>query len=100
MRDISRQVKQLRDIARALEEQQALTEDPLSVHPETQGLLNSRHTKRGQFNYAVPIDLALQRRVRQYHADHEVPHGDIVAMALDAWLRAKGYPPPKRTSTK
>lgn len=26
-------------------------------------------------------------------ADTGVPHGDIVALALDTWLRAKGYPP-------
>ncbi|MGW2052273.1 hypothetical protein ACWCPF_45325 [Streptomyces sp. NPDC001858] len=56
-------------------------------------IVSSRHTKRGQLNYAVPEALQLQRRIRRYNADHEVPHGDIVALALDAWLRAKGYPP-------
>ncbi|MFJ9020318.1 hypothetical protein ACIRPU_10085 [Streptomyces sp. NPDC102259] len=56
-------------------------------------VIGNRHTKRGQFNYAVPDALQLQRRVRRYNADHDLPHGDIVALALDSWLRAKGYPP-------
>lgn len=30
---------------------------------------------------------------RRCDADTDIPHGDIVALALDAWLRAKGYPP-------
>ncbi|WP_171111869.1 MULTISPECIES: hypothetical protein [Streptomyces] len=44
-------------------------------------------------NYAVPDALQLQKRIRRYNADHDMPHGDIVALALDTWLRAKGYPP-------
>ncbi|MGW1623941.1 hypothetical protein [Streptomyces sp. NPDC002172] len=59
-------------------------------------ITGNRHTKRGQLNHAVPDVLQLQRRVRRYNADHDVPHGDIVASALDVWLRAKGYPPDPR----
>ncbi|MFI7498829.1 hypothetical protein ACIBVL_09965 [Streptomyces sp. NPDC049687] len=43
--------------------------------------------------YAVTDILQLQRRIRRYNTDHDVPHGDIVTLALDTWLRAKGYPP-------
>jgi hypothetical protein len=37
--------------------------------------------------------LQLQHRIRRYNADHDIAHGDVVALALDIWLRAKGYPP-------
>ncbi|MFF0041545.1 hypothetical protein ACFYRG_35860 [Streptomyces mirabilis] len=56
-------------------------------------VINGRHTSRGQLNYAVPDQLQLQRRIRRYNADTDTAHGDIVALALDTWLRAKGYPP-------
>ena len=72
---------------------------------DTWEVINGRHTSRGQINYAVPDALRLQRRTRRHHADHGIQHGiqhgDIVAMALDALPRAKGYPPdlPNRIST-
>nr|WP_202490156.1 hypothetical protein [Streptomyces sp. SID8381] len=84
---------QLRAVADALEAQTESQGDPLAPHPDTLKIINSRHTKRGQLNYAVPDVLQLQRRIRRCNADTEMPHGDIVALALDAWLRAKGYPP-------
>lgn len=71
-------------------------EDALAPHPDTLGIISNRHTKRGQLNYAVPEVLQLQRRIRRYHADHGLQHGDVVALALDTWLRAKGYPPDLR----
>ncbi|GAB2900190.1 hypothetical protein GCM10027074_78130 [Streptomyces deserti] len=93
MPDLSPHVRRLRDIADALEAQAEPGGDPFAPHPDTLSILNSRHVDRGQLNYAVPDALQLQRRIRRYNADHGVQHGDIVALALDLWLRAKGYPP-------
>lgn len=93
MPDLSSHASQLRDLADALEAHSEATGDPLTPHPDTLNVVNNRHTKRGQLNYAVPDVLQLQRRIRRYHADHGIQHGDIVALALDTWLRAKGYPP-------
>jgi hypothetical protein len=91
--NVATYVGQLRAVADALEAQPESQGDPLVPHPDTLKIINSRHTKRGQLNYAVPDALELQRRIRRCNADTEIPHGDIVALALDAWLRAKGYPP-------
>ncbi|MFD3314231.1 hypothetical protein [Streptomyces sp. NPDC058694] len=93
MPDLSHHARQLRDLADALEAQSDPTEDPFAPHPDTVEVINSRHTSRGQLNYAVPDALQLQRRIRRCNADSDVPHGDIVALALDIYLRAKGYPP-------
>ncbi|GHE28978.1 hypothetical protein ACPCAG_13810 [Streptomyces pseudogriseolus] len=93
MHNVATYVGQLRAVADALEAQSESQGDPLAPHPDTLKVINSRHTKRGQLNYAVPDVLELQRRIRRCNADTEIPHGDIVALALDAWLRAKGYPP-------
>ena len=93
MPDLSHHARRLRDIADALGAQSKPTDDPLTPHPETAAVIADRHIKRGQLNYAVPDILQLQRRIRRYNADHGTPHGDIVAIALDIWLRAKGYPP-------
>lgn len=93
MPDLSHHARQLRELADALDAQSELTEDPLAPHPDTLEVVDGRHTSRGQINYAVPDALQLQRRIRRYHADHGMQHGDIVAIALDVFLRAKGYPP-------
>ncbi|ATL27349.1 hypothetical protein [Streptomyces formicae] len=93
MPDLSHHARRLRDIADALGAQSKPTDDPLTPHAETAAVIADRHIKRGQLNYAVPDILQLQRRIRRYNADHGTPHGDIVAIALDIWLRAKGYPP-------
>lgn len=93
MPDLSHHVRQLRDMADALEAQSQATEDPLIPHPDTLKVINSRRTRRGQLNYAVPNALQLQQRVRRYNALTGTAHGDIVALALDMFLRAKGYPP-------
>lgn len=80
----------------------AYPEVHLKPHPDTLDVIRNRHTKRGQLNHAVPEILQLQRRIRRCNADTGVPHGDIVALALDIWLRAKGYPPelkPRETET-
>ncbi|MFI2507383.1 hypothetical protein [Streptomyces sp. NPDC018972] len=91
--DLSHHARRLRDIADALEAHSEPTGDPLTPHPDTLAVIGNRHIKRGQLNYAVPDVLQLQRRIRRYNADQDIPHGDIVALALDTWLRAKGYPP-------
>ena len=93
MPDLSHHAQQLRAVADALEAQSDPSADPLAPHTDTLEIINARHTSRGQINYAVPDDLQIQRRIRRYHADHGVQHGDIVALAIDAFLRAKGYPP-------
>ncbi|WP_405856851.1 hypothetical protein OG407_09465 [Streptomyces sp. NBC_01515] len=67
--------------------------DLLIPHPDTLEVINGRRTRRGQLNYAVPNALQLQQRVRRYNAVTDIAHGDIVALALDIFLRAKGYPP-------
>ncbi|MFE2707152.1 hypothetical protein ACFXI6_42055 [Streptomyces mirabilis] len=93
MADHTHHVRLLRDLADILEALSGPTDDPFAPHPDTQAIISTRHTSRGQLNYAVPEALQLQRRIRRYNADHDIPHGDIVAVALDSWLRAKGYPP-------
>lgn len=97
MPDLSHHARQLRDLADVLEAQSGL-EDPYAPHPETREIVSGRHTSRGQLNYAVPEALQLQRRIRRYNADSGVAHGDIVALALDIYLRAKGYPPDLKSS--
>ncbi|WP_405954881.1 hypothetical protein [Streptomyces phaeochromogenes] len=93
MPDLSHHARQLRDLADVLEAQSGLIEDPYAPHPDTREIVSGRHTSRGQLNYAVPEALQLQRRIRRYNADSGIAHGDIVALALDTYLRAKGYPP-------
>ncbi|MCG7204734.1 hypothetical protein [Streptomyces arenae] len=93
MSDLSHVAGQLRRLAAALEAQSSPSGDPFAPHPATLEVIRSRQAKRGQLNYAVPEALDLQRRIRRYNADHGVQHGDIVAVALDSFLRAKGYPP-------
>jgi hypothetical protein len=85
--------QRLREIADALDAEFEPPNDALAPHPDTLALIANRHTKRRQLNYAVPEALHLQHRIRRYNTDTSTPHGDIVALALDTWLRAKGYPP-------
>lgn len=98
MPDLSQHASQLRAVADALEAQSDPTNDLFDPHPDTLEIINGRHTNRGQINYAVPDELQIQRRIRRLHADHGMQHGDIVAIALDIFLRAKGYPPNLRPS--
>lgn len=89
----SRHARLLREIADALDTEFQPADEALTPHPDTLDIISNRHTKRGQLNYAVPDVLQLQRRIRRYNAETDIAHGDIVALALDTWLRAKGYPP-------
>ncbi|MEV7734381.1 hypothetical protein AB0O75_20270 [Streptomyces sp. NPDC088921] len=93
MPDHSLYARRLREIADALDAEAQPFEDVLAPHPDTMDIIRNRHARRGQLNYAVPDALQLQRRIRRYNADHDIAHGDVVALALDIWLRAKGYPP-------
>ncbi|MEV6959579.1 hypothetical protein AB0M97_10315 [Streptomyces sp. NPDC051207] len=93
MPDHSLYAHRLREIADALDAEPQPPDDALTPHPDTLEVISNRHTKRGRLNYAVPEALELQRRIRRFHADTGIPHGDIVALAVDTWLRAKGYPP-------
>ncbi|MEU1185799.1 hypothetical protein ABZ464_50975 [Streptomyces sp. NPDC005820] len=93
MPDHTHHIRLLRDLADVLEALPGPTDDPFSPHPDTQAIISNRHTRRGQLNYAVPNALQLQHRIRRYNADSNIPHGDIVTLAIDAFLRAKGYPP-------
>lgn len=99
MPDHTHHVRLLRDLADVLESQSRPTNDPFTPHPDTQAIIAARHTSRGQLNYAVPEALRLQRRIRRYNVDSGIPHGDIVTLALDAFLRAKGYPPEPASTT-
>ncbi|MFL1901229.1 hypothetical protein ACJWDR_19250 [Streptomyces tauricus] len=93
MPNLSHHARHLRDLADLLEAESGPLRGPYAPHPETQEILSGRHTRRGQLNYAVPNALQLQHRIRRYNADCGIPHGDIVALALDIYLRARGYPP-------
>ncbi|WP_371550475.1 hypothetical protein OG266_34370 [Streptomyces sp. NBC_00554] len=100
MPDLSHHARLLRDLADVLDAQSHPPDDPFAPHPDTAEIINGRHTSRGQLNYAVPEILQLQRRVRRYNADSNIAHGDIVALALDTFLRAKGYPPDLNSRTQ
>ncbi|WP_406436718.1 hypothetical protein OHB14_61540 [Streptomyces sp. NBC_01613] len=93
MPDLAHHARRLRELADTLEAQSQPAENPFTPHPITLEIISNRRTQRGQLNYAVPDVLQLQKRIRRYNADHDVPHGDIVALTLDTWLRAKAYPP-------
>ncbi|MEW1677835.1 hypothetical protein AB0O47_32055 [Streptomyces noursei] len=92
---VSQQAQKLREVAAALEAlaSQSGKDGLPPLHPDTARILESRSTKRGQLNYAVPTDLQLKRRIARAHVELEIAHGDIVAQALDGWLRARGIPP-------
>ncbi|MDH6221673.1 hypothetical protein [Streptomyces pseudovenezuelae] len=52
------------------------------------------------FNYAASELLQLlQQHIRRCNADTAIQHGDIAALALDAYLRAHGYPPQPTSTT-
>ncbi|MFF3786258.1 hypothetical protein [Streptomyces sp. NPDC001933] len=89
--------ERLRELARAVEALEEYSSDDsawLSPHPETRQLLERRGVGREQLNYSVPSDLDLKTRVNTYNVEHGNPGaGNLVAAALDSWLRAHGYPP-------
>lgn len=48
-------------------------------------------SERRQLNVGVPKALKLHRRAGLYAEDHGLSRQDQVALALDAWLRERGY---------
>lgn len=48
-------------------------------------------SERRQLNVGVPKNLKLHRRAGLYAEDHGLSRQDQVALALDAWLRDRGY---------
>ncbi|MEW2302083.1 hypothetical protein AB0958_19255 [Streptomyces sp. NPDC006655] len=94
MTDLSSQVSRLRRIADELESVSGEEEgDPLAPHPWTLQLVDSRGTERGQLNYRTPEALELRKRIQRYAVEHDMQPGDVAALALDYWLRARGFPP-------
>ncbi|MER6116180.1 hypothetical protein [Streptomyces sp. NPDC001743] len=89
--------ERLRELARSVDAMDEYSQDGeawLSPHPATRRLIERRGVGREQLNYSVPSDLDLKARVNTYNAEHGNPGaGNVVAAALDAWLRAHGYPP-------
>ncbi|MEU5859334.1 hypothetical protein ABZ799_28815 [Nocardiopsis dassonvillei] len=49
--------------------------------------------RRRQLNVAVPEELLLHRRTAMYREDHgmHATRQNVVALAVDEWLRSRGY---------
>ncbi|MFD5264883.1 hypothetical protein [Streptomyces sp. NPDC058335] len=62
--------------------------------PETAAVLNQRIITRESLDSSVPTELRLKRRLKRFALDNELDHlpiGDIVSVALDEWLTARGF---------
>ncbi|MFD9196457.1 hypothetical protein ACFWCA_50765 [Streptomyces phaeochromogenes] len=62
--------------------------------PETAAVLNQRIITRESLDSSVPAALRLKRRLKRFALDNELDHlpiGDIVSVALDEWLTARGF---------
>ncbi|WP_416974648.1 hypothetical protein [Streptomyces sp. 4F14] len=62
--------------------------------PETAVILNQRIITRESLDSSVPAALKLKKRIKRFMLDNEIDHlpiGDIVAVALDEWLTARGF---------
>ncbi|MBV7699677.1 hypothetical protein [Streptomyces sp. TRM70350] len=62
--------------------------------PETAVVLNQRIIMRESLDSAVPAALRLKKRIKRFALDNELdrlPLGDIVSVALDEWLTARGF---------
>ncbi|MGW4490553.1 hypothetical protein [Streptomyces sp. NPDC004376] len=62
--------------------------------PETAAVLNQRMITRESLDSSVPAALKLKRRLKRFALDNELDHlpiGDIVSVALDDWLSARGF---------
>jgi hypothetical protein len=62
--------------------------------PDVAVLLNQRVITRESFDSSVPAALKLKRRIKRFALDNELDHlpiGDIVAVAMDEWLTARGF---------
>ncbi|MEV6001520.1 hypothetical protein AB0M25_20170 [Streptomyces griseomycini] len=62
--------------------------------PETAVILNQRIIARESLDSSVPAALKLKKRIKRFALDNELDHlpiGDIVSVALDEWLSARGF---------
>ncbi|MYX27668.1 hypothetical protein GTY75_13595 [Streptomyces sp. SID8381] len=62
--------------------------------PETAVVLNQRIITRESLDSSVPSALKLKKRIKRFALDNELDHlpiGDIVSVALDEWLTARGF---------
>lgn len=62
--------------------------------PETAAILNQRVITRESLDSSVPAALKLKKRLKRFALDNELDHlpiGDIVSVALDEWLTARGF---------
>ncbi|WP_180686605.1 hypothetical protein [Streptomyces gossypiisoli] len=95
------------DVARAHQEQEAQSQAAPSEGtpwaqgsgrpkdiPETAVVLNQRIIARESLDSSVPAALKLKKRIKRFALDNELDHlpiGDIVSVALDEWLTARGF---------
>ncbi|WP_086708480.1 hypothetical protein [Streptomyces antimycoticus] len=57
-------------------------------------VLNQRIIARESLDSSVPATPKLKKRVKRFALDNELDHlavGDIVSVALDEWLTARGF---------
>ncbi|MFF7984091.1 hypothetical protein ACFZDK_34090 [Streptomyces sp. NPDC007901] len=62
--------------------------------PETAVILNQRIITRESLDSSVPAALKLKKRIKRFALDNELDHlpiSDIVSVALDEWLTARGF---------
>lgn len=62
--------------------------------PEAAVVLNQRIIARESLDSSVPAALKLKKRIKRFALDNELDHlpiGDIVSVALDEWLTARGF---------
>ncbi|MEU0434487.1 hypothetical protein ABZ153_23120 [Streptomyces sp. NPDC006290] len=62
--------------------------------PEAAVVLNRRIITRESLDSSVPAALKLKKRIKRFALDNELDHlpiGDIVSVALDEWLTARGF---------
>ncbi|MFF8358748.1 hypothetical protein ACF063_35405 [Streptomyces chartreusis] len=62
--------------------------------PGTAVILNQRIIARESLDSSVPAALKLKKRIKRFALDNELDHlpiGDIVSVALDEWLTARGF---------
>ncbi|MFJ9544207.1 hypothetical protein ACIRPX_44365 [Streptomyces sp. NPDC101225] len=62
--------------------------------PKVAVVLNQRIIARESLDSSVPTALKLKKRIKRFALDNELDHlpiGDIVSVALDEWLTARGF---------
>lgn len=62
--------------------------------PEVSVVLNQRIIARESLDSSVPAALKLKKRIKRFALDNELDHlpiSDIVSVALDEWLTARGF---------